>query len=95
LDGAFALIFERCDQLMFILAPQHPHVPGPVEKHGTQVFGARRRSVAWLLAATLRLRTERRQRADRENNTDRDTCPNGSFLDAERKPDRAQPGETP
>src|ERR1700687_2899308 len=40
LDGALPLIFERGDQLVLVDAPQHAHVPGPVEKHRPQILGA-------------------------------------------------------
>src|SRR5439155_22419992 len=78
LYGALPLIFERDDQLVFIYAPQHAHVPGPVEKHRPQVLGAGRGSVRWrgLAVPTRRLRTGRRQRADCENDLDRDARPN-------------------
>src|SRR5215469_4752550 len=38
LDHAFALIFQGCDHLAFILALQHAHIPGPFEEHSLQIF---------------------------------------------------------
>src|SRR6185369_8021674 len=38
LDGALALIFERHEQIVFLTAPQHARVPGPVEHHCLQVL---------------------------------------------------------
>src|SRR5437870_3007723 len=69
LDGALPLIFERDDQLVLVNAPQHAHVPGPVEKHCPQVLGTGRGSVRWrgLAVRARRLGTGRRQRADCEN----------------------------
>jgi hypothetical protein len=33
------VVFERRDQLVFVEAAQHAHVPRPVEEHRSQIFG--------------------------------------------------------
>src|SRR5262249_5049371 len=50
LHGALALIFERRDQIVFLIAPQHARIPGPVEQDRLQVLCAGCRSI--LRAAT-------------------------------------------
>src|ERR1019366_7242392 len=51
LIGAFTLIFEGCDQLVFILTRQHAHGLCPVKTPAPQFFGPSRRFVAGGLRA--------------------------------------------
>src|SRR5205823_5427393 len=59
LHGALALIFERHDQIVFLTASQHAHVPSPVEQDCLQVLrtgcrGVQRRPASAPATAALR-----------------------------------------
>src|SRR5439155_24518498 len=56
LHGALARIFERHEYVVFLTAPQHARVPGPVEQDGLEVLRTGGRGVQRSAAAAAALR---------------------------------------
>src|SRR5207247_683416 len=88
LNRALALVFERHDQIVFLTASEHAHIPRPVKQDGFQVLCTGRGSVqrrgraapalplspalGLPLPAGWRLCSSQRHGADRENESNRE-----------------------